>query len=85
MRPACSMVGGADPDSILAAVVGTDIRGDKIRGAPSGAVGDRSCWAVRPGMAGDKSLESAVIAAIRRHSSSPVNAHRCNPWKMIFE
>lgn len=64
-------MGGADPDRILAAVVGTDIRGDKMSGAPSGAVGLRNCWAAKPDMvAGDSIRDSAATAATRRHSSS---------------
>lgn len=71
MSPACSMVGGADPERILAAVVGTDMRGDRISGAPNGVCGERSCWAARPGIAGDNIRDSAATAATRRQSSSP--------------
>lgn len=71
MSPACSMVGGPDPDRMLAAVVGTDIRGDRINGAPNGVCGDRNCCAVRPGIAGDNRRDSAATAATRRQSSSP--------------
>lgn len=71
MRPACSMLGGADPDRILAAVVGTDMRGDRIRGAPRGVFGERNCCAASPGMAGDNIRDSAATAATRRQSSSP--------------
>lgn len=71
MSPACSMLGGADPDRILAAVVGTDMRGDRIRGAPRGVAGERSCCAASPGMAGDIIRDSAATAATRRQSSSP--------------
>lgn len=70
MSPACSMDWGADADIRLAAVVGTDMRGDRISGAPSGAAGDRICWAVSPGMEGDIRRDSAAVAAMRRHSSS---------------
>lgn len=45
--------GGAEPFSMEAAVVGTDILGDRIKGAPSGAVGVRMGVA-RPGIAGDR-------------------------------
>lgn len=45
--------GGAEPLRMEAAVVGTDIRGDKIRGAPSGVAGVRRGVA-NPGIAGDK-------------------------------
>lgn len=65
------MVGGPEPDKMLAAVVGTDMRGDRIKGAPNGVAGDRSCWAVRPGMDGDRRRDSAATAATRRQSSSP--------------
>lgn len=62
--------GGAEPLRMEAAVVGTDIRGDRIRGAPSGVAGVRRGVA-RPGMAGDNSRwVSAAAAATRRHSSS---------------
>lgn len=50
--------------------MGTDILGDKISGAPNGAVGVRSGVA-NPGMAGDsKRCVSTAEAANRRHSSS---------------
>lgn len=70
MRPACSILGGADADRRLAAVVGTDMRGDRINGAPNGWPGERNCcW--RPGaMAGDNIRFSAADWAKRRHSSS---------------
>lgn len=71
MSPACSIVGGPEPDNILAADVGTDMRGDRIRGAPKGVAGERICCAVRPGMAGDNIRDSAATAATRRQSSSP--------------
>lgn len=70
MSPACSIDWGAEADNRLAAVVGTDIRGDRMSGAPSGAAGDRICWAVRPGIEGDNRRDSAAVAAMRRHSSS---------------
>lgn len=66
------MFGGADPDRILAAVVGTDMRGERINGAPRGVAGDRNCCAAKPGMAGDNIRDSAATAATRRQSSSPV-------------
>jgi len=58
--------GGPEPFNKEAAVVGTDIRGDRIRGAPKGALG------VRIGVAkpGNKRCVSAAAAATRRHSSS---------------
>lgn len=46
--------GGAEPFKIEAAVVGTDILGDNINGAPNGVVGVRRGVA-RPGIAGDNS------------------------------
>lgn len=55
------MVGGADADNRLAAVVGTDMRGDSINGAPNGVAGERNCCAVKPGMAGDKRRDSAAV------------------------
>lgn len=63
--------GGADPFRMEAAVVGTDMRGDKMRGAPRGVAGVRRGVA-RPGMAGDNSLcvSAAAAAATRLHSSS---------------
>lgn len=70
MRPGCSIVGGADADKRLAAVVGTDMRGDNISGAPNGVVGVRICCAVRPCIPGDNSRDSAADCANRRHSSS---------------
>lgn len=74
MSPGWSIVGGADADNKLAAVVGTDIRGDNISGAPSGVPGERNCCAVRPGIAGDSKRDSAACAK-RLHSSS--HAIRC--------
>lgn len=63
--------GGALPFNIDAAVVGTDIRGDSISGAPSGVAAVRNGVVANPGMAGDKSrCVSAAAAATRRHSSS---------------
>lgn len=47
--------GGAEPLSNDAAVVGTDIRGDNMRGAPKGAEGFLREFA-NPGIPGDKSL-----------------------------
>lgn len=64
------MVGGADADNRLAAVVGTDIRGDNINGAPSGVPGERNCCAVIVGIPGDRRRFSAADCAKRRHSSS---------------
>lgn len=54
-----------------AAVVGTDMRGDRISGAPSGVAGVRNGFA-RPGMAGERRrwVSAAAAAATRRHSSS---------------
>lgn len=70
MSPGCSIVGGAEADRRLAAVVGTDIRGDNINGAPSGVVGVRNCCAVKPCIPGDNKRDSAAVWARRRHSSS---------------
>lgn len=70
------MVGGADADKRLAAVVGTDMRGDKINGAPNGVCGERICCAVKPCMPGDNKRDSAADCAKRRHSSS--HANRCD-------
>lgn len=70
------MVGGADADNRLAAVVGTDIRGDKINGAPNGVVGLRNGCAVKPCIPGDNKRDSAADWAKRRHSSS--HANRCD-------
>lgn len=63
--------GVAVPDNMLAADVGTVMRCDRIKGAPSGAAwGARIVWA-RPGSAGAKRRLSAEAAATtRRHSSS---------------
>lgn len=53
-----------------AAVVGTDMRGERMSGAPNGAAGLRRGVA-NPGMAGDRSrCVSTVAAAILLHSSS---------------
>lgn len=63
--------GGALPFRMDAAVVGTDMRGDRISGAPSGVAAVRRGVVVRPGIAGDRSLcVSAAAAATRLHSSS---------------
>lgn len=64
------MVGGPDADNKLAAVVGTDMRGDKINGAPSGVPDVRNVWAVKPCIPGDIKRDSAADWAKRRHSSS---------------
>lgn len=63
--------GGADPLRIDAAVVGTDIRGDKIKGAPKGVAGVRRGVA-KPGIAGDNNrcVSAAAATATRLHSSS---------------
>lgn len=63
--------GGAEPFSMDAAVVGTDMRGDRMSGAPSGAAGVRRGVA-RPGMAGLRSrvASAAAAAATLLHSSS---------------
>lgn len=58
--------GGPEPFSRDAAVVGTDIRGERINGAPRGALGVRIGDA-RPG---SRRCVSAAAAATRRHSSS---------------
>lgn len=63
------MVGGWDADKRLAAVVGTDIRGDKINGAPNGVPCVRNGCAVSPCIPGDNRRDSAACAK-RRHSSS---------------
>lgn len=66
-----SIVGCAEPDKIVAVDVGTDMRGDKINGGPSGVVADLNCAAVKPGIAGDNNRESATAWAVARlHSSS---------------
>lgn len=63
--------GGALPFSIDAAVVGTDIRGDSISGAPNGVAAVRSGVVAKPGMAGESNrCVSAAAAATRLHSSS---------------
>jgi len=58
--------GGPDPFSSEAAVVGTDIRGERINGAPRGALGVL-IGVARPG---NRRCVSAAAAATRRHSSS---------------
>lgn len=76
MRPWGSPVdssepGGALPFRMDAAVVGTDMRGDRISGAPRGVPAVRRGVVVSPGIAGDRSLcVSAAAAATRLHSSS---------------
>lgn len=73
MTLGCSIVGGADPDRMLAAVVGTPILGDIINGAPKGVPVARNCCAccgVSPAKAGDNKRVSAAAAANLRHSSS---------------
>lgn len=74
MSPVCSICGGADPERRAeAAVVGTDIRGERINGAPKGVPWVRSCVAcAKPGIAGDNNRVSATAAAARRHSSSAI-------------
>lgn len=63
--------GGALPFKMEAAVVGTDMRGDRMRGAPRGVAAVRRGVVARPGMAGERSLcVSAAAAATRLHSSS---------------
>lgn len=63
--------GGALPFNMDAAVVGTDIRGDKINGAPRGVAAVRRGVVASPGMAGERSrCVSAAAAATRLHSSS---------------
>lgn len=54
------MFGGADADMRLAAVVGTDMRGDKINGAPNGVAEVRRGWAVKPCIPGDNKRDSAA-------------------------
>ena len=63
--------GGAEPFKIDAAVVGTDILGDKINGAPSGVAGARNGVA-NPGIWGDnrRCASAAAASAARFHSSS---------------
>lgn len=63
------MVGGAEADIRLAAVVGTDMRGDNISGAPNGWPGERNCCCI-VGIPGDRRRVSAADCAKRRHSSS---------------
>lgn len=70
--------GGALPFNIDAAVVGTDIRGDRMSGAPNGVAAVRRGVVARPGMAGDKSrCVSAAAAATRLHSSSQAEQYLC--------
>lgn len=89
MSPVCSICGGPDPESMEAAVVGTDIRGERINGAPNGVPWVRSCVAcANPGIEGDNNLDSATAAAARRHSSSAILVKsliiHCDPLLRLY-
>lgn len=76
---------GCCDDKRLAAVVGTDMRGDNINGAPNGVPDERNCWAVKPGMDGDNRRLSAADAAKRRHSSSQARTDNSLWWTNIIK
>lgn len=74
-----ALAGVAVPDNMLAAVVGTVMRCDNIKGAPKGAaVGARICWAKPGRLAGVKRRLSAEAAATTRRQSSSHTTEKNN-------